>query len=45
MMLTQWQTQGLIKNDGKVISSSLLIDRNGVKANGQPLNLPAFMSG
>lgn len=45
MMLTQWQTQGLIKNDGKVISSSLLIDRNGVKANGQPLNLPGFMSG
>jgi hypothetical protein len=45
MMLTQWQTQGLIKNDGKVISSSLLIDRNGVKANGQPLNLPGLMSG
>ena len=45
MMLTQWQTQGLIKNDGKVISSSLLIDRNGVKANSQPLNLPGLMSG
>lgn len=45
MMLTQWQTQGLIKNDGKVISSSLLIDRNGVKANGQPLNLPGLMAG
>ena len=45
MMLTQWQTQGLIKNDGKVISTSLLIDRNGVKANGQPLNVPGLMSG
>ncbi|BBF86989.1 hypothetical protein DLM_3399 [Aquitalea magnusonii] len=45
MMLTQWQTQGLIKNDGKVISTKLLFDRTGVKANGQPLNLPGLMSG
>ncbi|NWK78250.1 DUF945 family protein [Aquitalea sp. LB_tupeE] len=45
MMLAQWQTQGLIKNDGKVISSSLQIDRNGVKANGQSLNLPSLMAG
>lgn len=44
-MLSQWQTQGLIKNDGKVISTSVQVDRNGVKANGQLLNLPAFMSG
>lgn len=44
-MLSQWQTQGLIKNDGQRISTSVQVDRNGVKANGQPLNLPAFMSG
>lgn len=44
-MLAQWQAQGLIKDDGKFISSSLQIDGSGIKANGQPLNLPAAMAG
>ena len=45
VMLAQWQAQGLIKDDGKFISSSLQIDSSGIKANGQPLNLPAAMAG
>lgn len=44
-MLAQWQAQGLIKDDGKFISSSLQIDSSGIKANGQPLSLPAAMAG
>jgi len=44
VMLAQWQAQGLIKDDGKFISSSLQIDSSGIKANGQPLNLPAAMA-
>lgn len=43
-MLAQWQAQGLIKDDGKFISSSLQIDSSGIKANGQPLSLPAAMA-
>lgn len=45
VMLAQWQAQGLIKDDGKFISSSLQIDSSGIKANGQPLSLPAAMAG
>lgn len=45
VMLAQWQAQGLIKDDGKFISSSLQIDSSGIKANGQPLKLPAAMAG
>ncbi|MBV8680043.1 MAG: DUF945 family protein [Aquitalea sp.] len=45
-MLAQWQSRGLIKDDGKTISTSLQIDSNGVKANGQPVSsLPAALAG
>ncbi len=44
-MLAQWQSKGWIKNDGKQVSSSLVVTAAGVTANGQALSLPAMMPG
>ncbi|SCK09569.1 DUF945 family protein [Vogesella sp. LIG4] len=36
--ITQWKGKGWLKDDGKQLSTSLLVDASGIKANGQPFD-------